>query len=331
MTVQWAVLMNGFLFAFGNRTIVVNLRSLVTANLCAVSALVSMGVVLGKTSPIQLLLMALLEVSGFILNQWILLRFLEVDLTESIRQLHVFGTYFGVMFSWATYRPGLQPRHEKEKSDTKMDLFSMIGTLFLWMFWPSFNSVLIEDTAQKISAVYSTYFSLAASTVAAFGLSVLTSKKGKINMVHVHNATVAGGVAVGTAVTVIQAPWVAMTIGVIAGLTSTLGLQYIKPLMASLFQVHDTCGVQYVHGIPGILGVFANITIQLATNWTSFLLTAKEAVFQLTALSVTAALSLILGLGTGYLLKWNFWKAPHDKKCFDDQAYWKFPHLAMKL
>lgn len=25
----------------------------------------------------------------------------------------------------------------------------------------------------------------------------------------------------------------------------------------------------------------------------------------------------------GLLLKWNFWKTPQDKKCFDDQAFWE--------
>lgn len=25
----------------------------------------------------------------------------------------------------------------------------------------------------------------------------------------------------------------------------------------------------------------------------------------------------------GLLLKWNFWRPPQDKKCFDDQAFWE--------
>ena len=25
----------------------------------------------------------------------------------------------------------------------------------------------------------------------------------------------------------------------------------------------------------------------------------------------------------GIILKWNFWRPPQDKKCFDDQAFWE--------
>ncbi|MBN3306381.1 RHBGB protein, partial [Amia calva] len=183
MAVQWATLLNGFFFSVKNEKIHINLKSLITANLCAASALISMGCVLGKTNPVQLLLMGLIEVTGFVLNQWIIHYFLGGDQVNIIMQLCLFGACFGVTLSWSLYRPGLETRHEKERSTLVLNLFCMMGTLFLWMFWPSFNSVLTEDTTKKMNAVFSTYFSLAASTVTTFGCSVLTSKKGKINVV----------------------------------------------------------------------------------------------------------------------------------------------------
>lgn len=59
------------------------------------------------------------------------------------------------------------------------------GTVFLWMFWPSFNSVLVDDKipGKKVAAVYSTYLALAASAVTAAAVSVLSSPKGKFNLV----------------------------------------------------------------------------------------------------------------------------------------------------
>jgi len=50
----------------------------IEAELCAASALVAMGAVHGKTNPVQLLLMALVEVTGFVINQWILRTLLHV-------------------------------------------------------------------------------------------------------------------------------------------------------------------------------------------------------------------------------------------------------------
>lgn len=59
------------------------------------------------------------------------------------------------------------------------------GTLFLWMFWPSFNSALVDDPHQgtKLSVVISTYLALAVSALTAAAASVLSSPKGKLNLV----------------------------------------------------------------------------------------------------------------------------------------------------
>ncbi|KAG7465999.1 hypothetical protein MATL_G00160140 [Megalops atlanticus] len=268
LAVQWAILLNGFLFSFHHGKIRVGMKSLAEANLCAASALISMGAVLGKTNPVQLLLMALLEVLGFTANCWILQTWLKVQLVDSIMLLHIFGAYFGVMMSWILFRSGLEPRHEKERSDRKTDLFSMIGTLFLWVFWPSFNSIMISQSllGRKLSAICSTYLSLASSVVAAFTFSAVTSPRGKINKVHIQNASLAGGVAVGVAVSAIDMPWIAIVIGLAAGLISTLGFRYIKPNMELLFKCHDTCGVLSVHGMPGILGWVAHFIIRVTQS-----------------------------------------------------------------
>lgn len=52
--------------------------SLALAELCTASALISIGTVLGKANPVQLTLMALLEVTGFVLNDWLLRSLLRV-------------------------------------------------------------------------------------------------------------------------------------------------------------------------------------------------------------------------------------------------------------
>jgi len=57
------------------------------------------------------------------------------------------------------------------------------GTIFLWIFWPSFNSVAAVGEGQY-RAVINTYFALAACAVVTFGLSSLV-RKGKLDMVNV--------------------------------------------------------------------------------------------------------------------------------------------------
>lgn len=58
-----------------------------------------------------------------------------------------------------------------------------LGTLFLWTFWPSFNSVLVQKEEEKQAAIYNTYFAMATSAVAAFAFSKATSSDGTFHMV----------------------------------------------------------------------------------------------------------------------------------------------------
>jgi ammonium transporter Rh len=58
--------------------------------------------------------------------------------------------------------------------------------------------------------------------------------------VHVQNATLAGGVAVGTVADMAIRPWLALVIGSIAGILSTAGFQFITPILKKVF-LHDTC------------------------------------------------------------------------------------------
>lgn len=52
---------------------------------------------------------------------------------------------------------------ESEGASYNSDTFAMVGTLFLWIFWPSFNSVLVDGADQE-RAILNTYLSLAAAT-----------------------------------------------------------------------------------------------------------------------------------------------------------------------
>jgi len=54
--------------------------------------------------------------------------------------IHTFGAYFGVVTSWF-YQPkeAIEDKKELGKGNYLSDLVSMTGTLFLFMYWPSFN------------------------------------------------------------------------------------------------------------------------------------------------------------------------------------------------
>merc|ERR1712094_131519 len=108
--------------------------------------------------------------------------------------IHAFGAYFGLAASKALYKKDKHADQEKEGSSYTTDLFAMVGTIFLWMFWPSFNSIPATGEFEKQVVITNTYLSLAAAAVTTFAVSGATDKFGRLDMVHIQNATLAGGV-----------------------------------------------------------------------------------------------------------------------------------------
>ena len=65
--------------------------------------------------------------------------------------VHTFGAYFGLAASYFICHKEAY-EHEKGKnnkngSSYNSNLIAMIGTIYLWMFWPSFNGALAEGKA----------------------------------------------------------------------------------------------------------------------------------------------------------------------------------------
>lgn len=125
----------------------------------------------------------------------------------------------------------------KEGATVTSDMFAMIGTLFLWIFWPSFNSALV-DGAEQERAILNTYLALGAATVTAFVMSAIVSHEHKLDMVHIQNSTLAGGVAVGSVCNLLIQPHSAIIIGILAGLISVLGYRYLTVSFLKVLRVY---------------------------------------------------------------------------------------------
>ncbi|XP_053431945.1 blood group Rh(CE) polypeptide [Nycticebus coucang] len=330
---QWALLLDGFLENFSHGEIFITLASFQRATMSATSVLISAGAVLGKANLVQLLVMALLEVTAFGTMRMISRRYLSMDDHSNMMHIYMFAAYFGLTVAYCLSRPLPKGTEEKNRTATSPSLFAMLGTLFLWTFWPSFNSSLLTDPNETKNAVFNTYYALAVSTVIATSVSAWTHPQGKINMTHVHNAVLAGGVAVGASCHLISFPWLAMVLGLVAGLISTGGAKCLPMCFNQVLGIHDTCGVHYTFGLPGLLGGISIVLLKLQINWTNNSMTGNQVPIAFQALGMVWCLasSLVSGLLTGLLLNLKIWKAPDVTKYFDDQAFWKFPHLAVEF
>ncbi|KFO91138.1 Ammonium transporter Rh type A, partial [Buceros rhinoceros silvestris] len=318
---QWGTLMQGF-WHLREGKIHVGIKSMINADFSTAAALISFGAVLGKTSPVQMLILTILEITIFACNEHLVAEIFQATDVGASMTIHAFGAYFGLAAALVLYRPGLKNKHENEESTYHSDLFAMIGTLFLWLFWPSFNSAIASERIH--TAIINTYYSLAACTVVTFALSSLVDQRGKFSMVHIQNATLAGGVAVGTCADMHIRPFVAMGIGSIAGIISVLGYSFLTPLLASKLNIQDTCGVHNLHGLPGLLGGIAGIIVSAVTDErrNGNLLNPG---MQAAALGSTVGIALVSGALTGSILKLPFLGQASDQNCFDDSVYWEVP------
>jgi ammonium transporter Rh len=78
----------------------------------------------------------------------------------------------------------------------------MVGTLFMFLHWPSFNAALSaiynggggSGAPNEFLSIVNTQLSLMGSVIATFAVSALTGR-GRLNMLHVQNSSLAGGVA----------------------------------------------------------------------------------------------------------------------------------------
>lgn len=143
-------------------------------------------------------------------------------------------------------------------------------------------------------------------------------------MVHIQNSTLAGGVAIGT----------------LAGMISVLGFNFILPRLQGT-RIHDTCGVNNLHGIPGIMSGITGIIVASMGTHSGFLnhLTdtclsggtfrnfSTQAGYQAAALGLTIGMAIVGRLIAGIILRLPIF-AQKDQY-FDDELNWHLPDLVI--
>ena len=107
----------------------VNVGTLISADFATAAVLISFGVVLGITSPLQLIIMTILETIIFVVNEVIGRDYIgAVDAGDTIF-VHFFGAYFGLTVARVLYNPA-HAKSDKEGSSYTSDMFSMVHKTF---------------------------------------------------------------------------------------------------------------------------------------------------------------------------------------------------------
>jgi ammonium transporter Rh len=173
----WARVFHGFEYM---GLIELDIVQLIIGDFGAGAVLISFGAVLGKLNAFQLLVMATVEVFFYSLNEEIgVALFQAVDMGGSMF-VHTFGAVFGLAVTIFYTPKKLHGNHKLCESNYTSNIFAMIGTLFLWMFWPSFNGALATGNAQH-RVIVNTVLALCCSALGAFLMSAILNK-GKFDM-----------------------------------------------------------------------------------------------------------------------------------------------------
>jgi ammonium transporter Rh len=125
-----------------------------------------------------MLIIALVEPIFYTLNAQIATTLQIADIGGSMI-IHAFGCFFGLAVTKIISDRSVQG-HSNNSAVYHSDLFAMIGTLFLWMYWPSFNAAMADGIASSQRAVVNTVLSLTASCMAAFVFSYILRHEKKL-------------------------------------------------------------------------------------------------------------------------------------------------------
>eukprot|EP01100_Stratorugosa_tubuloviscum_P011967 TRINITY_DN546_c2_g2_i2.p1 TRINITY_DN546_c2_g2~~TRINITY_DN546_c2_g2_i2.p1 ORF type:complete len:245 (+),score=76.97 TRINITY_DN546_c2_g2_i2:98-832(+) len=123
--------------AFSSK-IYLSINDLIEALSAGASVMISFGVIIGRVSPLQMLIIAILQPIFYWLNIFIIQMKLEA-LNLGGFSVNIFGAYFGMAMArfFANRKSVERAAHQSAYIN---NIFSLIGTLFLWLLWPSANA-----------------------------------------------------------------------------------------------------------------------------------------------------------------------------------------------
>lgn len=335
----FAMIFEGLFDNYKFQKIHFGITTLITSDFAAAAVLISFGGLIGKVSATQLIVISIIEVLVYSLNAQIALALHITDIGGSM-VIHTFGAFFGLAVSKAISGATRSSQgHPDNSAVYHSDLFAMIGTVFLFLFWPSFNAATTSSNEAFTRAVVNTLVSICGSVMAAYIASYILRGEKRFCMVDIQNSTLAGGVAIGAACDLAISPAAALLVGLIAGLVSVIGYTHLQSKVESYLGVYDTCGILNLHGMPGLIGglvsviACAGIPIERLTSQVDPIVSdgivklarssSRQACFQLAFLVITVGIAVLSGLITGFFIR----KVDCTESFFDDSALWEVPEM----
>ncbi|KAK9806611.1 hypothetical protein WJX73_009324 [Symbiochloris irregularis] len=305
----------------------------IDANFAACAAIISIGAFLGKATPTQLIWLCMLEVPAYALSHYLINNVSQgLDAGGSL-SIHAFGAYYGLAASYFFSFSASGSSNPKNGASYTSDIFAMLASMMLINLWPGFGGSLANQieigptTGTRFYGIANTILCLAGSSITAFAAS--SALGNKLNMVHIQNSTLAGGVAISSACEMNLGPAGALLIGVLSGVLSVVGYSIVSPAIEAKTGLQDTAGIHNLHGMPGVLGGIAAGVASLFITPNG--LTAayphgrSQWAWQFVAIAGMLVVALATGLLAGFITKSlnPMGQSLEDHGFFEDALFWE--------
>lgn len=205
--------------------------------------------------------------------------------------IHLFGGLFGVGLSlFYKYRENWGSKNLYESHNNYST--GAIGTLLLWVFWPSFNGALATSTASMNMCILNTYFALIGSCISAYLTSFVYGNR-RFRITSCLNPSLSGAVVVAASANLIYGGWLSYLVGSFVGTVSVICFETIPSRL-------ERTGLNYsgnlitLHVIPGLMGGILSAIVRAGYI-------DNKGVLQLSATGISAAFGLVGGFVVGIL------------------------------
>jgi len=260
VTFQWALLMNEFWERVNSgewsTEFFITIPSLIKACYTTTAVLITFGTIYGRANIVQLVFIAGFEALAYALNRYIIQYQLNTNEIELAIFVHVFGAFFGLGVSLFTSSgpetvSATAAGHDGSTQDS--NIVSVLGTLILFVFFPSYNAF-VAAAGHRSRVIVNTFLATTSSALVTFAFSALTNG-GKWRMSEIRNATIAGGVAMASSISVLCGPAAAAGTGLVAAIAVQVFIKFIHPkVFSSLKDAHYTHATHAIAGLVAAVG-----------------------------------------------------------------------------
>eukprot|EP01156_Anaeramoeba_ignava_P010074 Anaeramoba_ignava/a478803_80.p1 GENE.a478803_80~~a478803_80.p1 ORF type:complete len:454 (-),score=122.30 a478803_80:42-1403(-) len=292
-------------------------------------ALISFGAFLGTTQPTQILMIIFIEIFFYQLNYYInIFKLQAFDMGGSI-YLHEFAGFFAYALSAGLGKVKEIKNNPDRKPSYNSNLFSILGTMFLWILWPSLNGI-FAIPGQQFRAIINTILAMSSSVITSFAVSI--GAHGKLDMFDIQNASLAGGIVVAGSANLSISPLGSLVCGIVGAFISTIGTVFLHKFFYKTFGYADTRASLFVHGFPGIVGGIASViaVVDASSNeypyyehyHEFFPRGSVQFAIQIAAIGITILIAYISGWLVGKILNLGSFLT---ETLFDDGDKWHTP------